>query len=493
MRRDLSRQAVVAAVALGCSGGSPIGKTSVVAPDTGTSDLPGAPADTADTEDTSEDPDPYGFVEDGEWLPGGETTNTRLLGSNAFLRPAQNLTAEHQLNFYGGNGFFNQGWVEAPATTEARDGLGPLFNARTCSGCHFKDGKAAPPEEGDGPFVGLLIRLSVDSEDGPIPDPVYGEQLQDQANPDIPVEALPTVTWMETSGTFVDGTPYTLVEPSFRIVSPSHGALSDDLMTSPRIAPHMIGLGLLEAIRSSQIKAQADPDDLDGDGISGRVQWHDTDAGRRIGRFGWKADAPDIDVQVANAFAGDMGLTSALVPMDDCTESQTDCMGAPDGGTPEVNETVFHRVAFYSRVIAVPVRRAADDPTVLQGKSLFHQLGCAGCHTPSYTTGDGAIPELSGQLIWPYTDLLLHDMGEGLADGRPVGEASGREWKTPPLWGLGLMHDVSGHTRYLHDGRARSLEEAVLWHAGEALDSRDAYLALGATERAAVIAFLEDL
>ena len=428
-------------------------------------------------------------LEDGEWLPGGDTTSALLLGSNAFLMPAQNLSPEHEQDFYSGNSFFNASWTEAPASAEARDGLGPLFNARSCSGCHFKDGKAAPPEPGVGPFGGLLLRLSVPGEDGPVPDPIYGGQLQDQANPNLPVELTPEVMWHERDGAFDDGTAYSLTWPSFTVTDPQHGPPGDGLMMSPRVAPHMVGLGLLEAIPEDTLLALADPNDDDGDGISGRVQRHEGG----VGRFGWKADAVDIEAQVAGAFAGDMGLTSRLVPVDDCTDAQTACLAEPSGGDPEVSDEIFDLVTLYSRAVAVPARRAAEDETVLYGKALFNELGCAACHTPSHQTGASPLPELEDQKIWPYTDLLLHDMGEGLADDRPLGLASGQEWRTPPLWSLGLIDEVSGHTRFLHDGRARSVEEAILWHGGEAEAAQAAYVALSANDRAALLVFLEDL
>jgi len=434
---------------------------------------------------------PKAALEEGEWLPGGETTNTLLLGGNAFLRPAANLTPENEQDFYSGNSFFNQGWVEAPASTEKRDGLGPLFNARTCSGCHFRDGKAEPPEDGKAPFVGLLLRLSIPGEDGPEPDPVYGAQLQDQAIDDVPVEALPEILTTEIQGSYADGTSFSLLAPEYILHEPGYGDFHDELMVSPRIAPHMIGLGLLEAIEDSRLMDLADPDDADGDGISGRLQLHG-DA-QAIGRFGWKGEAVDVEEQSAGAFSGDMGLTSRLFEADDCTDAQTECHASMSGGEPEVEDHILDLVVLYSRAISVPVRRAADDPDVLRGKYVFGELGCGSCHVPSHTTGSAALPELEGQLIWPYTDLLLHDMGDGLADDRPVGEASGREWKTPPLWGLGLVDDVGGHTRFLHDGRARSLEEAILWHGGEAQASRDAFVALDARERTYLLGFLEDL
>ncbi|MEZ4320081.1 MAG: di-heme oxidoredictase family protein [Myxococcota bacterium] len=432
-------------------------------------------------------------VEDGEWLPGGGATNTFTLGTNAFLRPADLLTPEHDSLFYAGNSFFSAAWVEAPASTENRDGLGPIFNARSCSACHARDGRAAPPEDGQGPMIGLLFRIS--GPDGQ-PDPVYGGQLQDLGNPGVPAEVRPVATWAERAGTFADGEPWSLGVPDYRFEDPAYGPLDPALQVSPRIAPQMIGLGLLEAIPEDALVARADPDDADGDGISGRVQRSiDAETGAlAMGRFGWKGDAPTVLHQVAGAFAGDLGITSTLVPTDDCTPAQEACATALDGGDPELDPDVLARVALYSRALAVPVRRSWEDPEVLRGKWLFSRLGCDACHTPSHTTGPfPPLPELEGQAIWPYTDLLLHDMGPDLADDRPLGEASGTEWKTPPLWGLGLIPDVNGHSRYLHDGRARNLEEAVLWHGGEAEEARDAYTELDAGDRAAVLTFLADL
>ena len=429
-------------------------------------------------------------VEPGERLPGGETTNTRLLGVNSFLRPADNLSVENQTAFYGGNGFFNQAWVVSPSSTTSRDGLGPLFNARSCSSCHFKDGKAAPPGPNDLPFEGLLLRLAVENEGVFSPHPVYGGQLQDAASEGVPVEGVPVISWSEEAGVYPDGTAYSLLKPEYSIESAQYGPLEDTLLLSPRIAPHMIGLGLLEAIPEGRLQELEDPMDLDGDGISGKIQ---RVHGGQVGRFGWKADEPTVDAQVAAAFVGDMGLTSELQPEDTCTPTQVACLNAPDGGEFEVTPKIFQRTVHYSRAIAVPVRRNVDDPTVLEGKGLFRAVGCDSCHTPSHITGESVLEELENQLIWPYTDLLLHDMGDGLADQIPIGLASPREWRTPPLWGLGLMKQVVGHTRYLHDGRARSLEEAILWHGGEAAESRNAFKSLTKNERDALLAFVGDL
>ncbi len=437
-------------------------------------------------------------LDESSQLPGGATTNTLLLGSNAFASPIANLLPEHEGDFFSGNSFFNAAWVSAPASTTARDGLGPLFNARSCSACHFKDGRAEPPGDGED-HLGLLLRLSVPGtgpEGGPVGHELYGGQLQPFALPDVPAEGTIEITSEELAGTYGDGVPYSLSAPTYTIADPGYGSLPDDLLISPRIAPIMVGLGLLEAIPEDAIRAAVDPDDLDDDGISGRVNevWDHEAQTLRLGRFGWKADQPSVRQQVAGAFLGDMGITSPVFPAEECTEAQTGCRAAATGGTPEIEAEAFDKTVLYSSVLAVPVRRRFGTADVVSGEALFHAMGCASCHTPSWTTGaHPTLPELSGQRIWPYTDLLLHDMGDGLADRRPVFAADGREWKTPPLWGLGLVDDVNGHTRYLHDGRARALAEAILWHGGEAESAKEAFRTASAADRDAVLAFLESL
>lgn len=439
-------------------------------------------------------------LEPGELLPGGATTNTLLGGRNAFIRPAENITVEHEPNFYTGNSFFNQAWVEAPASTGRRDGLGPLFNARSCAACHLRDGRGRPPESPDEPFLGLLLRLSVpgvDAVGGPLPDPNYGGQLQPFALPDVPAEAAASVAYDEVSGSYGDGTPYTLLRPVYRLDAPAYGPLDPELMISPRVAPAVIGLGLLEAITGDDLRALADPDDADGDGISGRLNtvWDAVAEAHAIGRFGWKADQPSVRQQVAGAFLGDMGITTPIFGAQDCTAAQTDCLAARDGGEggPEIDAETFEKVVLYTSLLAVPARRTADAPDVLRGKGLFGDMGCAACHTPSHRTGAHPLPEVADQLIWPYTDLLLHDMGPELSDGRPVFDAAGPEWRTPPLWGIGLLPAVNDHQRLLHDGRARGVAEAILWHGGEAEAAREAFRLAPAADRDAVVRFVESL
>jgi CxxC motif-containing protein (DUF1111 family) len=249
-------------------------------------------------------------------------------------------------------------------------------------------------------------------------------------------------------------------------------------------------------VAQTELAERLDPEDADRDGVSGRQnRVPDVKTGALVpGRFGWKAEQPTVVQQCASAFLGDMGLTSALFPGDNHTAQQRACRGVPNGGSPEVSEQVLTAIGVYARALAVPARRHAETPVVSHGEDLFERIGCAKCHVPTlHTAALADFPELPVEAIHPYTDLLLHDLGDGLDDGRPVFAASGREWRTPPLWGLGLVKQVNGHTSLLHDGRARDAKEAVLWHAGEALAARRAFMALAPEDRRALVGFLESL
>jgi CxxC motif-containing protein (DUF1111 family) len=404
-----------------------------------------------------------------------------------------------------GNNFFNDNWVTAPASTTGRDGLGPLFNAQSCSSCHFRDGRAKPPEDGDDAERGLLFRLGVVGVDGiPTPHRVLGGQLQDQAIRGVPREGSVVITRTEQPGEYDDGTPYSLLAPTYEVLD-ERGEPVDDLLVSPRIAPPVFGVGLLEGVPAEDILALADPDDRDDDGVSGRANLVPDPAAPEadpvLGRFGWKAAVPSVEQQNAGAFAADIGITSSLRPEQPCTRLQPECLGAPDGGDPELEDRKLDQVTFYTRTLAVPARRDAGATTTTAGQAAFADLGCTSCHVDELRTGPSDIAALDEQVIRPYTDLLLHDLGEGLADARPDGDVvegpdtdpTGREWRTPPLWGIGLVETVNRHTRFLHDGRARSIEEAILWHGGEAERAQQAFLALDAETRAQLLEFLESL
>ena len=447
-------------------------------------------------------------AEPGEALSGGSAT-VRKSDQNAFSLPSANLSPVRRLDFSVGNSFFRSPWVIAPSTTTARDGLGPLFNTNACQNCHIKDGRGHPPEAGDTNAVSMLVRLSIPDDpafadliqrNGVLPEPTYGGQLQDMANPGVAPEGKVRVEYDAMTVNFRDGTAVELRQPTLRITQLGYGPMHPDTHVSARIAPPMIGLGLLEAIPDDAILANADPDDKDGDGISGRANWVWDDARQKVvmGRFGWKAGQPNLNQQNVHAFSGDMGLTTSLRRFDDCTPAQTDCLAAPNGngpnGEPEVSDNILRLVEFYTRNLGVPARRNVEDAKVLAGKNLFFEAGCQQCHVPSFKTrADAAEPELANQEIRPYTDLLLHDMGEGLADNRTEFQATGREWRTPPLWGLGLTSAVNGHTQMLHDGRARNALEAILWHGGEAQAAQRQVLAFNAEQREALLAFLNSL
>ncbi len=428
---------------------------------------------------------------------GGDTTAFTIT-RNAFGLSARNLDTLERRTFAVGNSFFRQNWVTAPASTEARDGLGPTFNALSCSSCHLLDGRGKPPDDPEDGERGLLLRLSIPGtgpHGGPLPEPVYGGQLQDRAVVSVPIEGKFIIIYQEVPGAFDDGEQYSLRRPVYQFRDLKFGPMHPETLFSPRVGPAIVGMGLLEAIPEAVILSAADPNDADGDGISGRVNmvWDERKGAMSLGRFGWKANVPTIEQQTAGAFLGDLGVTSELFPDENCTAPQEACMAAPNGGRPEIGAKRLADVVFYTQTLAVPAMRDIDDPQVQQGAQVFVQAGCAICHTPQHTTGPHEIEALSNQTIYPYTDLLLHDMGPELADGRPDFEANGQEWRTPPLWGIGLVETVNDHTMFLHDGRARNLTEAILWHGGEAAAARDAFKALTKEERDALIRFLNSL
>lgn len=481
---------------------------------------------------------PVPAVDPAERFPGGQATVDRD-DAKAFSQSPPTLDFRAEANFKSGNLLFRG----TPA------GLGPLFNTQSCQGCHNQDGRGSAPASPEEPMIAMLLHLGIEdptAPDGARPDPIYGDQLQtfgvdrsvspqglarhDGALPrdDAPFgdgaigEGYAFIEVEEVHGTYPDGTPYVLHRPTYKIRDLSYGPFADGIAWSPRVAPGMIGLGLLEAVPEADILALADPDDADGDGISGRPNFaiEILTGARRLGRFGVKATQPSILQQAAAAYRGDVGVTSRLFPTGPCTDLQAACLeraARTDDGAPELGDVQLALVEFYSRHLAVPRRRGWDaanatwEPTILRGREVFHESGCAGCHVPSLRTGvaegsllgdvdlfeltqpAASLPALSDQLIWPYTDLLLHDMGEALADGRPDFLANGRQWKTPPLWGIGLFKDVNGHIKLLHDGRANGVLEAVLWHGGEAEASKQQVLGFSEADRRALVKFVESL
>lgn len=436
------------------------------------------------------------IAEEGEQFSGGDAT---VFNSSeeafGFFIPA--LTFQERSDFGVGNSFFRQNWVSSPASTTARDGLGPFFNAHSCSSCHFKDGRGRPPLFPGEDRAGLLLRLTIGGQDAngfSLPDPIYGGQLQDHAILGQTAKGQYTISYQPIIETMQDGTVVTLQKPIYTITNLGYGPLAN-IYISPRIANQMVGLGLLESIPESTLLGFADENDTDADGISGRPNYvYDfVSKSIKMGRFGWKANQPNVRQQVASALAGDMGITSSLFP-NESGPFGVDLTIIPNGGEPEITDNNLNKMVLYSSTLAVPARRNYNDENVLKGKKTFENIQCTSCHIPKIQTGNThAITILRNQTIRPYTDLLLHDMGADLADNAVDFKASGSEWRTPPLWGIGLLQIVNGHTNLMHDGRAKNVEEAILWHGGEGQKAKDKYKKLSVTERQDLLAFINSL
>lgn len=446
---------------------------------------------------------------------GGDAT-VQEAGDDAFRTVTPSASSEEKNRAAEGLSVFLYVWtpdvdrgdardLESANFNEVRDGLGPTSNARNCVGCHVKNGAAPGPEIDGQAYPGLVLRPSLVNDDGTFGiDPRYNEQIQTHALNGVLPEARVGVTWEETEGTYDDGTQYTLRRPVYDI-DVNFGELADNTVLGARLAPHMAGTGLLEAIPADDLYAAADPDDADGDGISGRVAQMTTFDGETVpGRFGWKAVKPRTEDQVAAALWFDNGITSRHYPYQNCPVVQVDCLETPDGADPngegpdlEIVDHLFDDLVLYVRLLGVPEARfdaeGVDRGEIDAGAKRFEEIGCASCHTPTQNTGDSDSPTFADQTIHPFTDLLLHDMGEGLAEERPEGNATGAEWRTAPLWGIGLKATTSGGEAYLHDGRARTLADAILWHGGEGRASADAFRALPEDDREALLTYLAAL
>jgi len=419
-------------------------------------------------------------------------------------RPIAGLSAEMEARFMLGAALFRQRWASEREIAEGKGdlafaGLGPVFNARACAACHVGAWRGRPPVREGEQLSSLLIRLSVPGENahgGPRLHPAYGDQLQNRAVDGVPPEGRLFVEYSPVYGSYADGTSYWLRRPVYVFYQMAHLQMGALAMHSPRVAPTLLGSGLIEAIPEADILTFADEQDKDGDGISGRpnLVWDPESASVRLGRFGWKANQVGLHQQAAAAAFGDMGLTSELYPGPSCAILQRACRAADTGmGAEELSAERLAALAAYLRYLEPPARRGQNRPEVARGEVLFQKAGCAACHTPQYFTDTNAEPALSGRHIRPYSDFLLHDMGDGLADRRPEFIATGREWRTPPLWGLGSLELLSGHEFLLHDGRARGPAEAILWHGGEAAMAREAFRSLSVYEREDLLAFLRSL
>jgi len=441
-------------------------------------------------------------ADDGTLSAG--TFTVRRFDRQAFSEPAPVLTHKQRHMFMVGRSVFNRQWA-AITSLNGDWGLGPTFVADRCSACHVNTGRGSPPQSSDEQLLSMLVRLSIpgtDEHGGPKPHPNYGDQFQNRAmdgsNADrayvgtpVPNEADLFLDWEESTVAFADGETVTLRKPKLRIENLKFGELGSGTMMSLRMAQPLVGIGFLDAVPEQTLLAIAQEQRARNfNGRPNRV-WDAVNKRTALGRYGWKANVPSLKQQIAAAAIGDMGVNSNLYPEQNCPPVQTVCAKMLPGNYPEIIDHEIDALELWLQGLAVPARRDVGDPEVRRGAALFSSAQCAVCHVPDLKTGEfPKLPQLSGQVFHAYTDLLLHDMGDDLSDGRPDFEAGPRDWRTPALWGLGLSQTVSGSTAMLHDGRARNVTEAILWHGGEAAGAREVFRAMTREERQALVKFL---
>ncbi len=431
-------------------------------------------------------------------------------GEAAYSVPVATLSRKQMETFAKGKAQFNEAWVVAPDPNGVW-GLGPTFNEDRCAHCHLNNGRAKAPLDGGEIEGGMLVRLSIpgrSKEGGPLPHPNYGDQLQNHGIPGrVPEEGHAILHWELRQITLADGEMVSLRKPRIEFRGLQFGELGHDIMISARVAQPVFGVGLLEAVPEEMMLSIAREQATLGVEGKPNYVWDVEQNKVALGRFGWKANQPSLRQQTAAAFIGDIGANSYLFQSKNCPSVQLQCKDVPsaaqcggqggcDGNTfrPEVLPIRLGNITLYLQALAVPARRGVDDPEVKRGEELFATGKCAACHWPLLQTGDKpALAVAANQPVHAYTDLLLHDMGEELADGRPDYLASGREWRTAPLWGIGLLRAVNGHSDLLHDGRARNVSEAILWHGGQAEAARDAFSNMSAAGRQALVKFVESL
>lgn len=445
---------------------------------------------------------------DPRLLTAGDMT-TFHKGFKPFGQPADNLPWQYEKIFEDGDGLFERPYkvatgtdlsqVKSTTVSSTPEGLGPLYNAGACGACHFRDGSVESPYLSGQVMTGIFLRMSVPDGKGGFSAPAgYHTQLRDKAVAGVPPEGFGVIDWREIPGTFPDGEKFSLRQPHYRVDNPGYGPLPENTIFEARSAPRLPGMGLLEAIDEATLLALAKSQEQHADGVSGKPNWvTDPETGKRvIGKFSLKANEPSLRAQASGAAFNDMGMTSPVHPREMCLTNQTACAKALRNGGPahtDLSEAQVEALTVYLQLLAVPARRNIDDPAVQLGEKLFAKTGCNACHVDTVKTGDNhPIKRLRGQTIHPYSDLLLHDMGAELT-GRPDGEASPREWRTPPLWGIGLTQKSNHHSMLLHDQRARNVQEAILWHGGEAAVAKGRFMALNKTERAALLKFLDSI
>ena len=444
-------------------------------------------------------------VEDPTLSAGSFTI--RRFDDQAFSEPASVLTAKQRQLFMAGRSVFKRQWASVNSLN-GDWGLGPTFVADRCSACHVNTGRGNPPPSSGEQLLSMLVRLSipgVGEHGGPQPHPHYGDQFQNRsldgrnvdlayAGAPVPNEADLFLDWQERIVAFADEETVTLRKPNLRIENLKFGDLDSNVMKSLRIAQPLVGIGFLEAVPEETILAIARKQRAQNfNGRPNRV-WDAVNRRMALGRFGWKANVPTLKQQIAAAALGDMGVNSRLYPEQNCPPVQTVCAKMLPGNVPEIIDHEIDALELWLQALAVPARRDVNDVSVRRGAELFATAQCAVCHVPELRTGRfPKLPQLADQVFHAYTDLLVHDMGDELADGRPDFAAGERDWRTPALWGLGLSQTVSGSTAMLHDGRARTVTEAILWHGGEAGNSREMFRNMRKDEREALVKFVESI
>lgn len=442
--------------------------------------------------------------DESEKKPGGTMTTARV-SERSYIYPGPNLSGKDKLDFWTGFSLFRDPWVIAPSSTKDRDGLGPLFSTRSCISCHLAGARGDQALEGISKPSALVVRLGPSSKNESYEDPKYGGQIQPRTFPishpsitsELKGEAKLSLRYIQVRGQYADGEIYTLRRPIFSLIEKAFGEFAAQSVPSYRLAPAVYGMGLLDAIDEQDLIDLEDIDDFNNDGISAsynRVINVKTKT-KQIGRFGHKGKHPTLEQQVAAAFRDDIGITNTLFPKESCMPHQTACKQASLMGghqTVEIPDKLFKLVDRFSAGLGVPPARELASKQVQAGRALFYRAGCDSCHTPSYTT-DKNYPNqaLANQKIWPYSDLALHDMGPDLGDAMWEGAAQPREWRTPPLWGIGLRDKYQKNAVFLHDGRAQSITEAILWHGGEGEAAKDVFVHFSQSERQDLIAFLK--
>jgi len=408
---------------------------------------------------------------------------------NHFLQTANNIAPADIQPFMIGRrlhhtDFGDGSHAEAgnPIFPEQVGKLGPRYTGRSCFACHTLNGRALAPATG-ATMTKSVVRVGSDATGTPHAD--LGRYLSPLSTTGSPEAGVTIASWTTVNGLYGDGTAYTLRKPnySFTGVTPTYYSI--------RLAPQLVGAGLIEAVPEGEIAALADPNDANGDGISGRMQivTDPVTSQQRMGRFGWRAGQATLKYQLAVALNSDIGVTTSIFPNLDRGTNQPD-----PGPSTELNSTDLENLYRYNALLGVSARRTLTDAQALHGEALFASANCVKCHTPTLTTsGYAPLIEVRGQTIHPYSDLLLHDMGTELADTMGEGVATGAEWRTAPLWSIGLTAGVSGGENYLHDGRARTLAEAILWHGGEAQNAKEAFRNMSASDRADLVKFLQSL